>query len=57
MIGKKVPDAFLINADDWGFGHFELDTNSCKYFEQNLGKVQSQLDRAVIIGQIMAMMR
>lgn len=57
MLGKQVPDAFLLNADDWGFGHFELDEASIKVFEQSLEKVESQTDRAVIIGQITAMMR
>jgi len=28
MIGLSVPDAFLLNCDDWGFGHFELDEAS-----------------------------
>jgi hypothetical protein len=33
MIGKSVPNAFLLNSDDWGFGHFELDEQSIKVFE------------------------
>lgn len=57
MVGKQVPDAFLLNADDLGFGHFELDEASIKVFEQKLEKVESNIDRAVIIGQITAMMR
>lgn len=57
MVGKPVPDAFLLNAEDWGFGHFELDAASVKVFEQSLHKVDSQIDRAVIIGQFTAMMR
>lgn len=57
MIGKELPAAFLLNSDDWGFGYFELDEASVKVFEQSLSKVQSQLDRAVVIGQILAMMR
>ena len=33
MVGKNTPAAFLLNSDDWGFGHFELDENSIKVFE------------------------
>jgi len=33
MNGKQVPDAFLLNSDDWGFGHFILDEKSIKVFE------------------------
>lgn len=33
MVGKSVPSAFLLNSDDWGFGHFELDEPSIKVFE------------------------
>ena len=56
MVGKPVPKAFLLNSDDWGFGHFELDEASIKVFEQNLSNVESQIDRAVILGQITGMM-
>lgn len=57
MVGKPVPVASLLNSDDWGFGHFILDQASTAVFEKDLSKVQSQIDRAVIIGQITAMMR
>ncbi len=57
MVGKELPAAFLLNSDDWGFGYFELDEASVKVFEQSLSKVTSQLDRAVVIGQILSMMR
>ena len=45
MVGKSVPDAFLLNSDDWGFGHFELDAASIKVFEQNLYKIESKLTK------------
>jgi len=57
MVGKPVPAATLLNSDDWGFGHFILDQASTAVFEKDLSKVESQIDRAVIIGQITAMMR
>ena len=57
MIGKELPAALLLNADDWGFGYFEMDDLSVKVFEQCLSKVVSQLDRAVVIGQLISMMR
>jgi len=57
MIGKELPAAVLLNSDDWGFGYFELDEGSVKVFEQSLSKVSNQLDRAVVIGQILSMMR
>lgn len=57
MNGKNAPDAILLNCDDWGFGHFIMDDNSMKVFEQSLGNVKSNIDRAVIIGQVSAMMK
>lgn len=57
MVGKELPAAFLLNSDDWGFGFFELDLASVKVFEESLSKVQDSLDRAVIISNVIAMMR
>jgi hypothetical protein len=57
MIGKDLPAAFLLNSGDWGFGYFELDMPSVKVFEENLSRVQDSLDRAVIISNVIAMMR
>jgi len=57
MNGKAAPDAILLNSDDWGFGHFILDEDAIKVFEQSLGKVEANIDRAVIIGQIAAMIK
>ena len=57
MIGKNAPTAILVNSDDWGFGHFVLDDGSIKVFEEKLSKVQNKIDRAVVIGQLICMMR
>jgi len=57
MNGKAAPDAILLNSDDWGFGHFILDEATITVFEQSLGKVEANIDRAVIIGQIAAMIK
>jgi hypothetical protein len=57
MIGMNLPSAILLNADDWGFGYFELDLPSVKVFEESLCKVEDSLDRTVIISNIIAMMR
>ena len=56
-VGKIVPAAVLLNSDDWGFGHFTMDDSAIKIFEDNLGKMQSKIDRAVVIGQLITMMR
>ena len=57
IVGKKVPAGVLLNSDDWGFGHFTMDDNTMKVFEEKLGKMQSKIDRAVVIGQLITMMR
>jgi len=57
VAGKKVPAAILLNSDDWGFGHFTMDDNAMKIFEEKLGKMHSKIDRAVVIGQLITMMR
>jgi len=57
MNGKPATAAVLLNCDDWGFGHFILDDETIKVFEQSLGNVASKIDRAVIIGQVTAMMK
>ena len=54
---KNVPAAVLLNSDDWGFGHFHLDDASVKVFEEKLSKMQSKIDKVVVIGQIINMMR
>jgi hypothetical protein len=55
--GMTVPSAILLNNNDWGFGYFVLDDNSIKVFESSLSKINSSLNRAVIIGQLIIMMR
>mmetsp|Transcript_28016 Transcript_28016/g.37412 ORF Transcript_28016/g.37412 Transcript_28016/m.37412 type:complete len:87 (+) Transcript_28016:1803-2063(+) len=57
MVGKSVPAAVLLNSDDWGFGHFTMEDTAMKVFEERLGKMQSKIDRAVVIGQLITMMR
>ena len=57
MKEKAAPSAILLNSDDWGFGHFTIDDESMKVFEEKLSKVQNALDRNVILGQVMSMMR
>lgn len=57
MVGKNVPAAVLLNSDDWGFGHFTMEDTTIKVFEEKLGKMQSKIDRAVVIGQLITMMR
>jgi hypothetical protein len=52
-----VPAAVLLNCDDWGFGHFTMEDTTMKVFEDKLGKMQSKIDRAVVIGQLITMMR
>jgi len=48
--GKEAPAIILLNSDDWGFGHFVLEDAAIKIFEENLGKVEANIDRAVVIG-------
>ena len=54
---KAVPAAILLNADDWGFGHFHMDEDSVKVFEQKLSNVSAKVDKAVILGQLFSMMQ
>jgi len=50
LIGKSVPAAVLLNSDDWGYGYFTLDDASVKVFEQSLAKINTKIDRSVVIG-------
>ena len=52
-----MPAGFLLNNNDWGFGYFVLDEASIGVFENSLHKINSSLNRAVIIGQLIIMMR
>ena len=57
IVGKRQPAAVLLNSDDWGFGHFTMEDTAIKVFEDKLGNMQSKIDRAVVIGQLITMMR
>jgi hypothetical protein len=57
IVGKEVPAAVLLNCDDWGYGHFIMEENAIKVFEEKLGRVDSKIDKAVVIGQLITMMR
>lgn len=46
-----------MNSSDHGFGVFVVDDKSIRFFEENLSKIESQLDKAVVIGQLLIMMR
>jgi aminopeptidase N len=50
LVGVEVPAAILLNNNDWGFGHFTLNESSITVFEKSLSKINSALNRAVIIG-------
>lgn len=55
--GLNVPAAILLNNSDWGFGHFTLNESSVNVFENSLSKINSSINRAVILGQFIIMMR
>ena len=57
MVGRAKSAAVLLNADDWGFGHFVIDSDSLKVFENKLGNMSDKLDRSVVLQQIYSMMR
>ena len=57
LVGKQIPEAFLMNSNDHGFGVFIEDDKSIRYFEQNLNRIESQLNKAVVIGQLLIMIR
>ena len=46
-----------MNSNDHGFGVFVIDDKSIRFFEQNLAKIDNQLNKAVVIGQLLIMMR
>jgi len=52
-----MPAAILLNNDDWGFGYFILDDASIRVFENKLAQIENPLNRVVIIGQIISMVR
>jgi hypothetical protein len=46
-----------MNSNDYGFGVFVIDDKSIRYYEENLSKIDNQLNKAVVIGQLLVMMR
>jgi hypothetical protein len=46
-----------LNNDDWGFGYFQLDDASIRVFEDRLANVENNLNRVVVIGQLISMVR
>jgi len=57
FVGLHVPEAILMNSNDHGFGVFVIDDKSIRYYEQNLSTIKNQLNKAVVIGQLLIMMR
>lgn len=57
LVGLQVPEAILMNSNDHGFAMFVIDDKSVRYYEQNLSKIENQLNKAVVIGQLLIMMR
>ena len=57
LVGLDVPLAILTNSDDYGFGLFTIDAKSAAFFEEHLPLVPSQLNRVVVISQVIVMMR
>ena len=47
--GLQVPEAILMNSNDYGFGVFVIDDKSIRYYEENLSKIENQLNKAVVI--------
>ena len=52
-----MPEAILMNSSDHGFGVFVIDDKSIRFFEENLASIDDQLNKAVVIGQLLIMMR
>jgi hypothetical protein len=57
LVGLDVPHAILMNSDDYGFGVFIIDEKSQRVYEQNLNKIPTELNKAVVISQFIVMMR
>jgi hypothetical protein len=57
FVGLPVPEAILMNSDDHGFGVFVVEDRSIRFYEENLSSIPNQLNKAVIIGQLLIMMR
>lgn len=46
-----------MNSNDHGFGVFVIDDKSIRFYEENLSIIDNQLNKAVVIGQLLIMMR
>jgi hypothetical protein len=46
-----------MNSNDHGYGVFVQDDKSIRFFEENLSKLENHLNKAVVIGQLLIMMR
>jgi len=57
FVGMQMPEAIMVNSSDHGFGVFVIDDKSIRFFEENLEKIDNQLNKAVVIGQLLIMMR
>jgi len=57
FIGLQVPEAILTNSNDHGFGVFIIDDRSIRFFEANLSTIENQLNKAVVISQLLVMLR
>jgi len=57
FVGIDVPQAILMNSDDYGFAVFVIDKKSSQYYEQHLPLIPTQLNRVVVISQFIVMMR
>ena len=46
-----------MNSADCGYGVFVVDDKSLRFYEQFLSQVDDQLNKAVVIGQVIIMVR
>ena len=56
-MGLEVPQAILLNSDDYGFAAFTISSKSAEFFESHLSKIPTQLNRVVVNSQFIVMMR
>ena len=47
----------MINSEDYGFGVFIIDEKSASFYESNLDKINTKLNKTNVIGQLIVMMR
>jgi hypothetical protein len=57
FVGLAVPESILMNSNDHGFGVFVIDDKSIRFYEENLSKIENQLNKAVVISQLLIMMK